>query len=76
MVKCSHPEPWGYWHCHAPIPPDPHRHGDIPEAGMVPSRVKISLAPAPIPSRTLAHGGSWEQQLYPCMARKAEEGMM
>lgn len=43
---------------------------------MVPSRVKISLAPAPIPSRTLAHGGSWEQQLYPCMARKVEEGMM
>lgn len=61
---------------HAPIPPIPHRHGDIPGAGMVPSRAKVSLALAPVPSRTLAHGGSWEQQLHPCVAPKVEEGMM
>lgn len=76
MVKCSHPAPWGYWHCHAPMLPVPQRHGDIPEAGTVPSRAKVGLALAAASSRTLAHGGSWEQQLHPCMAPKAEEGMM
>lgn len=76
MLKCSHPAPWGYWHCHAPMPPVPHKHGDIPEAGTVPSRAKVSLALAPVPSGTLAHGSSWEQQLHPCMAPKVEEGMM
>lgn len=47
-----------------------------PGAGMVPSRAKASLALAPVPSRTQAHGGSWEQQLHPCVAPKVEEGMM
>lgn len=48
--------------------------GTLQKAGTVPSRAKISLAPAP--STTLAHGGSWEQQLHPCVAPKVEEGTM
>lgn len=73
-IGCSHPAPWGYWHCHAPMPPVPHRHGDIPGAGTLRSRAKVSQALAPVPSGTLAHGGSWEQQLHPRVAPTAEEG--